>query len=83
VALNLYPSWRDAPQTPPGWKPARPPGHRLKAAVHHAELKKMLQAALPGRWSKVYHKGADGTELHYFEHESGRVFNVKHVDKRR
>jgi len=83
VALNLYPSWREAPQTPNGWKSARPPGQRIKAAVHNAPLKKMLQTALPGRWFKVYHKGADGSELHYFEHESGRVFNVKHVGQRR
>ena len=32
-------------------------------------------------WMKIYRKGRDGTEVHYFEHNSGKVAFVKHKIK--
>jgi hypothetical protein len=29
-------------------------------------------------WYKVYHRGLDGSQLHYFQHQSGIVFDVEH-----
>jgi hypothetical protein len=49
--------------------------------VHNSALKKLLRDARPGGWSKVYLKGKDGTEIHYFEHESGAVALVKYKRK--
>jgi len=46
-------------------------------------LLRQLQDLLPGRWQKVYHYGRDGTEIHYFQHASGRVAMVKHKRKTR
>jgi hypothetical protein len=46
-------------------------------------LLRALQEALPGTWVKVYRKGMDGSEIHYFQHVSGAVALVKHKWKRR
>jgi hypothetical protein len=50
----------------------------VKVAVHNTDLKRELQRIVPGEWKKVYRRGLDGTEIHYFEHASGRVALVKH-----
>ena len=47
--------------------------------MNNRTLLAQLRSALPGQWHKIYHYGIDGTELHYFQHESGAVFNVKLV----
>ncbi|MGE7955215.1 hypothetical protein ACQKQA_01220 [Pseudomonas sp. NPDC089530] len=40
-----------------------------------------LRKVEPGKWSKVYKDGFDNTgarvSVHYFQSESGKVFNVK------
>jgi len=38
-----------------------------------------LRRLLPGKWYKVIKYGTRG-ELHYFEHESGAVADVKHYE---
>lgn len=73
----MYNSWKDAPETPSDWRPARPPGNLVKVPVRNKQLLHVLRQVLPGKWSKVYRYGMDGTELHYFEHESGKVCFVK------
>jgi len=42
----------------------------------------LLRATIPGKWTKVYLRGVDGSEVHYFAHASGKVFNVKHKPRR-
>jgi hypothetical protein len=46
--------------------------------LKNSALRRALQAALPGRWVKVYHYGVDGSEVHYCQHESGKVFDVEY-----
>ena len=64
---------------PAGWRPLK--GGTTKVRINNRELLEDLRRKLPGEWKKVYRRGADGTEIHYFEHESGKVFNVKHIEK--
>jgi hypothetical protein len=37
-----------------------------------------LRRMLPGRWKKIIKQGISG-EVHYFEHEFGRVAGVKYI----
>ena len=77
--MELFDGWQDAPTVPEDWKPLPPPGAVSKEPMTNRRLLRILREHLPGRWRKVYRKGIDGSELHYFEHDSGRVFNVKLV----
>jgi len=79
--VQLYNSWKEAPQVPKDWKPADPPGGLVKVPVRNRQLLAALRHVLPGKWVKMYRYGKDGTEVHYFEHSSGKVFNVKHKVK--
>ena len=76
--MELYRSWRESPKVPLGWKPKSAPRHRLKLTVKNRELLALLRSHRPGRWHKIYHYGIDGSEIHYFEHQSGVVFDVEH-----
>ena len=75
--VKLYDSWRDVPGIPADWRPMDPPGAIEKFRLNNHGLYKLLKQTLPGRWRKVYHKGRDGTELHYCQHESGKVAFLK------
>jgi hypothetical protein len=81
--IELLDSWRDSPAVPDHWLPANPPGAITKVKIKNIPLLRQLQDLLPGRWQKVYHSGRDGTEIHYFQHASGRVTMVKHKRKTR
>jgi RHS repeat-associated protein len=72
---EVFDSIYSSGNVPDGWQPAK--GGTLKVNVKNKPLLEKLREVLPGRWKKVYRKGVDGTEIHYFEHESGKVFNVK------
>jgi hypothetical protein len=61
--------------------PAAPPGGFVKVPVRNKELLSVLRGLLPGKWEKVYRYGQDGTEVHYFQHHSGKVCLVKHKVK--
>ncbi|MBW8885256.1 MAG: hypothetical protein JF612_10895 [Planctomycetia bacterium] len=54
--------------------PAR--GNADKYPVYNAILLKYLRELRPGKWQKVIKYGNNG-EVHYFEHESGDVADVK------
>jgi hypothetical protein len=71
----------DAPEVPQEWKPAGPPGGFVKVPLRNKGLLRVLRGVLHGRWDKVYRYGQDGTEVHYFLHESGKVCLVKHKVK--
>ena len=75
---ELLDSFRRSPKIPADWRAKRQPGATLKAPIHNAKLRVFLQALLPGRWVKVYHYGVDGSEVHYCQHESGKVFDVEY-----
>ena len=74
MPLHLYPSIRASGSVPADWKPRK--GGALKYPVKNAILHGYLQLLLPGRWQKVIKDGNNG-EVHYFEHESGQVADVK------
>ena len=59
---------------PQGWQPER--GGALKYPVRNRELLRYLRELRAGKWQKVIKKGSTG-EVHYFEHESGDVADVK------
>jgi len=81
--IRVLQSWKDSPDVPEGWRPADPPGSLVKVNVKDREVLRALRKALPGPWVKVYLDGADGSQVHYFQHFSGAVANVKHKRKRR
>ena len=80
--LELYDSWRDSPNIPLEWKPVRQPGALRNVKIKNARLLETLRELLPGEWVKVYRYGQDGSEVHYFEHKSGKVTHVKHKIRR-
>jgi hypothetical protein len=75
MPLHLYPNVYASGSVPAGWVPAQ--GGTIKYPVRNARLRQYLRQLLPGRWQKVIKKGHPG-EIHYLEHESGQVADVKH-----
>ncbi len=55
-----------------------------KHKVNNQATLNMLRTAEPGEWHKVYRDGYDASgkkiSIHYFQHKSGKVFNVKVKD---
>jgi len=76
MPLNLYSDVHASGSVPSGWRPI--PGGTIKYPVRNKALGKDLRQLLPGRWQKVIKKGSSG-EIHYFEHQSGQVADVKHL----
>jgi hypothetical protein len=74
MPLHVYPSIRASGSVPLDWKPVR--GAALKYPVRNAVLQAYLRQLLAGKWQKVIKDGTTG-EVHYFEHESGQVADVK------
>jgi len=75
---QVFRNFRDSPTVPPGWKARPQPGAVVKVPIKQVALLKFLQQQIPGRWMKVYHYGADGSEVHYCRHQSGPVFDVEY-----
>ena len=75
MPLNLYPNIHASGSVPAGWTPTQ--GGTIKYPVRNKRLLQYLRQRLPGRWRKVIKNGNPG-EVHYLEHESGRVADVKH-----
>lgn len=76
MPLHLYPNVYMSGSVPAGWTPAS--GGTIKYPVRNQVLLRYLRQLLPGRWQKVIKKGRPG-EIHYFEHQSGQVADVKHL----
>jgi hypothetical protein len=74
MPLNLYPDVYTSGSVPSGWAPLR--GGTLKYPVRNPQVANYLRRLLPGRWQKIIKKGNIG-EIHYFEHASGQVADVK------
>ena len=75
MPLNVYPNIDASGSVPVGWTLL--PGGVLKYSVKNKVLLRYLRQLLPGAWSKVIKKGVKG-EVHYFEHASGKVADVKY-----
>jgi hypothetical protein len=75
MALNLYPDVYASGSVPRSWAPIK--GGTLKYPVRNKAVLRELRRLLAGRWKKVIKQGNSG-EVHYFEHESGRVAGVKY-----
>lgn len=78
--LNIYRGKTSAPQWPEDFTPAR--GQTERVPVKDRDPLNQLRSQLPGKWQKVYEHGwIDGqqVEMHYFQHESGAVLDVKVV----
>jgi hypothetical protein len=78
MPLTLYSSIYTSGSVPKGWKPNR--ASPLKYPVANDEVHQHLRLLLPGRWQKVIKKGLTG-DVHYFEHASGRVADVKFFEQ--
>jgi hypothetical protein len=75
---EFFDSFRESPKVPAGWKSRKQPGATIKVPLRNSALRKFLQEKIPGGWVKVYHHGADGSEIHYCQHASGKVFDVEY-----
>jgi hypothetical protein len=74
MPLNLYPNIYASGKVPADWVPQV--GAILKVPVRDPDVLRYLRQLLPGKWQKVYRYGDNG-EVHYFEHASGQVADVK------
>lgn len=74
MPLNLYPNVYASGSVPSGWAPTQ--RGTIKYPVRNYQLRAYLKQLLPGKWQKVIKKGNSG-EIHYLEHESGQVADVK------
>lgn len=75
----LYNSIKESPNYPKGFV------HRQNGKTQHninnQTLREMLRQMEPSKWKKVYQDGFDRSgnpiSIHYFQSQSGKVFNVK------
>jgi hypothetical protein len=74
MPLNLYPDVYTSGSVPAGWVPVR--GGMVKYPVRNLVVRDYLRTLLAGKWQKVIKLGNTG-EVHYFEHASGQVADVK------
>jgi len=75
MSLHLYQNVYESGSVPAGWIPSR--SGTIKYPVKNAAVLKHLRELAGGRWQKVIKPGNTG-EIHYFEHESGKVAGVKY-----
>jgi hypothetical protein len=74
MPLHVYDDIYQSGSVPADWRPDR--GGALKYPVRNKTLLAYLRQLIPGRWQKVIIYGSGG-EVHYFEHASGKVADVK------
>lgn len=76
---NVYKSIKAAPLYPQGFLAAK--NGTVKNKVNNTELLEELRAIEPGTWNKIYKDGVNANgkkiSIHYFQSQSGQVFNVK------
>jgi len=78
MPLHLYADVYASGSVPAGWAPTS--GGTIKYPVRNAALLRYLRQLLAGRWQKVIKQGNTGA-VHYFEHASGQVADVKFFPK--
>jgi hypothetical protein len=74
MPLNVFPNIHASGSVPKGWSPSRQ--SPKKFLVYNKDLLRYLRSLLPGKWRKVIKMGTTG-DVHYFEHQSGQVADVK------
>jgi hypothetical protein len=74
MPLHVYRSVYESGAVPSEWQPVR--GGTIKYPIRNLALRSYLRELVPGKWLKTIKQGNIG-EVHYFEHESGRVAGVK------
>jgi hypothetical protein len=79
MALHLYSDVYASGSVPAGWTPIK--GGAIKYPVRNPAVLRYLRQLLAGRWQKVIKKGNTG-DVHYFEHSSGQVADVKFFPNR-
>ncbi|MBP2115936.1 polymorphic toxin-type HINT domain-containing protein [Paenibacillus silagei] len=76
---NVFKSIKEAPLYPKGFSGAK--NGTVKNKVNNGELLEELRAIESGTWNKIYKDGVDANgkkiSIHYFQSQSGQVFNVK------
>ncbi len=76
---NVYTSIKNSPNYPEGFQPRK--NGTTKNTVKNKELLTKLREIESGNWKKIYKDGYDeygnNISIHYFQSESGKVFNVK------
>ena len=76
AANEFFDSLQKSGKIPYGWKRARQGARKVK--IKNLAILNALREHHPGEWRKVYQRGTDGTEIHYFEHgRTGKVWGVK------
>lgn len=78
MPLSVYPDIYASGSVPEGWTPLR--GGAIKYPVRNRAVLRELRRLRSGRWQKVIKCGNIG-DVHYFEHQSGRVAGVKFFPK--
>ncbi len=74
MPLHVYPDVYAFGSVPKGWTPTK--GGTIKYPVRNQMVYHYLRQLLSGTWKKVIKQGNTG-EVHYFEHASGQVADVK------
>lgn len=74
MPLNIYSNIYASGSVPQSWTPLR--GGALKYPIRNRAVLRELRRLRSGRWHKIIKCGTIG-EVHYFEHQSGRVAGVK------
>ncbi|EDS4738174.1 hypothetical protein ODD08_004365 [Salmonella enterica] len=76
---NTYNSIKNAPLYPQGFRAVQ--NGTVKNTVNNKDVLSDLRAVEAGKWSKVYKDGYDAAgnkvSVHYFQSQSGKVFDVK------
>lgn len=80
MPLHVYAHIRASGSIPDEWEPIR--GGTFKYRVRSPNVLTYLRSLLSGRWRKVIKEGNIG-DVHYFEHESGKVAGVKFIPRER
>ncbi|MDC9591660.1 hypothetical protein PSI23_20845 [Xenorhabdus sp. XENO-10] len=76
---HTYKSIKDAPQYPKGFRPVQ--DGTTRNVVNNKKVLQDLRAVRAGQWYKIYKNGYSASNqrvsIHYFQHKSGLVFDVK------
>ena len=76
---NVYNSIKQAPKYPSGFKALK--NGTKKVNVKNKDILDKLRGVESGQWKKIYKDGYDSNgkkiSIHYFQSQSGRVFDVK------
>ncbi len=83
IINSIYKSFKGAPLYPKGFSSVK--NGLKKVNIKDKNVLEMLRKFESGNWKKVYQNGYDAfgnkTSIHYFQSQSGKVFNVKTLNQ--